>query len=137
MGIGMFAVFCPSLEGDVFNSDGKLLAAQLPYLDSLCDQLGVSRLSAFTDRREPPPGFQFDVDADSDELEALMGEWNEWFSPAAAIPILEALVAALPEASAAALPPSEIEALRTDLAEILGSLRLAEAGGSTFRFDFF
>ena len=135
MGVGMFPVFQPHVEGTVFDSDGKLLAAELYRLDALCVQLGVPKLSTFTDNREPPPGFRLDADTDADELEFLMGEWNEWFNPEAAIPTLEALIPALPAEKELTLQLRERDALVSDLREILSSLRLAATAGATFRFD--
>jgi hypothetical protein len=135
MGVGMFPVFQPYVEGTVFDSDGKLLAAELYRLDASCVQLGVPKLSTFTDNREPPPGFRLDADTDPDELELLMGEWNEWFDPEAAIPTLEALIATLAAGKEFTLQPRESDALVSDLREILSSLRLAAAAGATFRFD--
>jgi hypothetical protein len=137
MGIGMFPTFQPSVEGTTLNSDGKLLASQLYHLDSLCVRLGVPKLSAFTDNREPPTDFTLDADTDPDELELLMGEWNEWFPPEAAIPTLEALASAIPSQSEIALHPRDRDALLSDVREILASLRVAAAAGASFRFDIF
>ena len=137
MGVGMFPVFQPNVEGTVFDSDGKLLAAELYKLDALCIQLGVQKLSVFTDNREPPPGVRLDADTDPDELELLMGEWDEWFVPGAAIPTLEALIAALSAGKGPTLLPGDTDALVNDLREVLSSLRVAAMAGAAFRFDIF
>jgi hypothetical protein len=137
MGIGIFPSFRPEVEGAIFNSDGKLLASLLPQLDSICVRLGVTKLSGFTDNREPPAGLGFDIDADPEEVELLMGEWNEWFHAEAAIPTLEALVAAIPSQPDLPLHPRDRAALSSDLREILSSLRLAAEAGATFRLELF
>src|SRR5688572_141894 len=95
MGVGIYPVFDPPVDGTAFNSDGKLLLSELYALDHMCAELGVTNLSAFTDTREPPADFGLDGQDDPDALDELLGEWNEWFDPASALPTIQSLRAAL------------------------------------------
>lgn len=135
MGVGLFPVFDPQLSDAPFNSDGKLLASELFVLDSICAQLGVPKLSSFTDNREPAEPFIIDPDSDPDELEALMGEWDEWFPPESALPTVEVLAAALRSDRLTSLSARDAQSLAADLRDIETGLRLAMAAGSKFRLE--
>jgi hypothetical protein len=137
MGLGLFPLFDPPLEEPGFNSDGKLLASALFTLDSFCIELGIPKLSSFTDNRQPAEPFSLDPDCDLDRLEALMGEWDEWFTPESALPTVELLAERVGSGRFTDLNPRDAQSLAADLREIENALRLAITAGSRFRLEMF
>jgi hypothetical protein len=77
MSLGIYPVFEAKLTGTKFESLGERLAANFEVLDKIAYSAGLVPFTAFGDNRPIPKGF----DGNPDELDDLMGKWNEWFDP--------------------------------------------------------
>lgn len=124
MGIGIYPVFLPDVPNASFLGDGKLLAAEFQRLDDIARAADVRPFTSFGDNRPVPEDF----DGDPDELEDLLGEWDEWFSPADGLHTLDALIAAL------ASDP-DADDLLYEVNELARCLRVAAAAGAQFRLE--
>lgn len=134
MGIGVCPVFHPQVAGADFGADGKIVLHEMEVLDELAAEVGVLFLSAFADNRSIPDDF----DGDPDELEDLMGPWNEWFDVDEGIETTVALIDAISGGHEVIdefeFPP---ESVVEELQELLRCLRLAKTAGARFRLEVF
>ena len=87
MSLGIYPVFKPALTGTGFRALGEVLAADYQALDTIAGTAKLTPLTAFADNRPVPDDF----DGDPDELGEVMGEWTEWFDPAAGQAAMQAL----------------------------------------------
>lgn len=124
MGIGIFPIFKSPVPGAGFDGDGKVLAAEFQILDDLAVRAGVRPFTSFGDNRAVPPGF----DGDPDELEELMGEWDEWFSATDGLRTVDALITALGSTA-------ENRDLVEELSELRRCLNAAARAGVEFRLE--
>ncbi|MFC2172194.1 hypothetical protein ACFLU6_06130 [Acidobacteriota bacterium] len=72
----------------VFDSDGKTITLTLPLLDEIARNLDLKPLSGFGDNRQVPEDF----DGDIDDLEEMMGEYDEWHSISDCISTIDGLI---------------------------------------------
>lgn len=118
--MGIYPIFNPDLAGVVFQLDGKALLRQLHPLDQIARSLGRLPLSSFTDSREVPEDF----DGSPDELEELLGPWDEWYAASGGLASAEQLASALrahPTLAAGLRDSDDICAELDELARCLGA----------------
>ncbi|WP_422929292.1 hypothetical protein [Singulisphaera sp. PoT] len=77
MGLGIYPVFEPKLNGTKFDSTGEALAYEMEELEEIAKAAKLTPLTTFVDNRPIPDDFS----GDPDELIKLMGESTEWFDP--------------------------------------------------------
>lgn len=75
MGVGIYPIFRPSVSVESY-CDGKQLLREYEALDAIGSRLHLSPFSGFGDNRAIPAEF----DGSPEELEDMLGEWNEWSS---------------------------------------------------------
>jgi hypothetical protein len=95
MGVEFYPVFKPRVAAAEFANDGKLLLAEHQTLDAIASDLGVNPFTAFCDNRDVPDDFDGDTDADADDLEELLGDWDEWFSIENGLKTIDSLITAI------------------------------------------
>jgi hypothetical protein len=125
MGIGIFPLFKTRVDGTQFGSDGKVLAAEFELLDELAQKLAVRPFTSFGDNRAVPDDFA----GDPDELEDLLGPWDEWFRASDGLVTVEALLKEL----SAERPAGD--ALVGDLEELRRCLQRAAEESVEFRLE--
>jgi hypothetical protein len=119
MSMGLWPVFDPAVDEVEPEMDGVALLEGLEILDALAEHLGVTPPSAFCDMREVPDDF----DGDADELDELVGPWEDWFIIEDGLATFESLAEALQD------PPDDtgIDDLETIVAELAEVARCLEA----------
>ena len=131
MALGFFPVFNPPLNDVNATTEGTSLLSECENLDQLAMHLGVSPLTSFTDSRNVPDDF----DGDPDELDELMGKWDEWLSAEEGFATISALKDSLennPEVSKYFRKPKQLVEELSDLARLL---QVAKTNGSRFRLE--
>jgi hypothetical protein len=129
MSLGFYPVFDPELVGTTFDALGEVLVSNAEALDRIARSAGVTPFTEFADNRPIPDNF----DGDPDELNAVMGEWTEWFDPAEGRSAMQALadhIKASPKAAKQLDGPAEVAAELDEMARVLG---VAVAQGMRFR----
>jgi hypothetical protein len=122
---GIYPVFKPKLQTAQVTTLGEVLVADLDDLEEIADENDLTPMSAFMDNREVPDDF----DGTPEELDEAIGEWNEWFEPAAGADALEALAASVGDHERA-------EELANELQDIARVLRVAaKKQGMKFRLE--
>lgn len=125
MAQGIFPSFKPKLHGTQVTTLGETLAADLDDIEQLAEEHELTPMSAFMDNREVPDDF----DGAPEELDEAIGEWNEWFDPAAGADALEALAASVGD-------HDHGEAIAAELLDIARVLRVAaKKAGMKFRLE--
>jgi len=130
MGAGLWPVFNPPRDATP-DFDGGLLLNYLEELDELASAIGARAVSSFGDNREVPDGF----DGDPDELDELLGPWQDWFSIADGERCFNQLATAL-TAPAHAARFEHAEHLREELLDLVRCLERAPGDGERFRLEF-
>jgi hypothetical protein len=131
MSIEIFPAFNPDVQEARFDAEGKVLTRDMELLDGIAEELNVTPLSSFADNRPIPDDF----DGDPSELDEILGEWDEWFSPTDAIKSAEALIAAIRDDPGYASRVSEPEYIIHDLSELTRCLEIAASQGALFRLE--
>lgn len=132
MGVGIFPVFYPDIQGVDFDTDGKVLAQSFETLDELAGNLGIRLFSSFSDNRPVPNGF----DGDPDELLEMNGEFDEWFSSAEGAAVASRLVQAIRSNPNFAKLFPDPERLVMELETLQTCLNAAESAGAKFHLEF-
>lgn len=132
MGTEVYPVFKPRVPEATFDSDGKAILREHIALDNIASERRLTPLSSFGDNREIPEDF----DGDPDELEELLGEWEEWFSIDDGLKTVDGLIHAIRNdrqiGVRIAAPQSVIEGLES----LAACLRVAlEKNGVLFRLE--
>ncbi|MEZ4369643.1 MAG: hypothetical protein R3B07_02430 [Polyangiaceae bacterium] len=129
MSAGLWPILNPPSQASP-TSDGALLLQSIEELDEVAHAIGVTPLTSFADLREVPEDF----DGEPEELEELLGPWEDWFAVADGVASLRRCAEALatPEHSGAVELASE---LRQELLVFAAHLE-AEGGGRSFRLEF-
>jgi hypothetical protein len=122
MSIGVWPEFKPKVKSIKPTLDGAPLLDAIGVLDDLCTSLGVSRLGSFGDNRKVPEDF----DGHPDELEDLLGPWDEWFTIADGLKTIDALLAALAKPDVKLELKHAKDHVVEELADVARCLRLAE-----------
>ena len=131
MSLGIYPVFNPKVSDATFEALGEALAAEFETLDRLADQHGLVRLTSFADTRQVPDGF----DGSPEELEGVMGPWDEWFSCRDGQLAFEKLARLLAIDSAAAQTLEAPEAVSAELMDLARVVAVGEARGARFRLE--
>jgi hypothetical protein len=132
MGIGICPVFNPRVASTHFTCEGRILLCQFEALDAIAIGVGLPPFSSFGDNREVPEGFE----GSPDELNNLLGPWNEWFSIAEGLKVVNGIIQAATIGSWREIL-DEPERVVEELEELARTLRIAQATGTTFRWELF
>ena len=127
MSFGIYPTFKPSLNlPDQFYFEGAELLEALEKFDKLAVRGGVALLSSFADMRDVPDDF----DGDPDELQEILGPWEEWFDVKSGLKTCEFLLAPTQKKSKQlSVAYEELEILRNALTHA------SENGISLFRLE--
>ncbi len=132
MSLGFYPEFNPSQPSSTFacDPDGccEILSA-CEELDRFATEAGWKPLSSFADNRPVPEDFE----GDPSELDDLQGPWDEWFSPADALPTINGLTGALEENPDDVSETGDVEALLFELRALGDALRAADFAQASFR----
>ena len=131
MAIGFYPVFDPEVIGAEFHSEGVELLRSVEILDDLAGEAGVSSFTQFADMRDVPDDF----DGSPEELEELLGEWTDWFSPDALRESCDAILPLIQSRHQLAKSLTDRAAIVSELQELARVLALAEAAEARFRLE--
>lgn len=131
MSLGIYPVFNPRVPEAVFDGLGESLAAEIEALDRLADEHGLVRLASFTDTRQVPEDF----DGPPEELEKVMGPWEDWFSCRDGQLACEALAHLVTTDTAVSRALETPEAVVAELLSIGRALAVGEAHHARFRLE--
>lgn len=133
MGIGLVPVFKPCLRAVQYDCEGVSLLHEYETLDRLALAKGLTPLSGFGDNRSVPEGF----DGGPDELDELLGPWDEWFPASEGLRTVEGLVETIKSNPKAIRKLKEPEYVLEELEELARCLRIAEKKKAQFRLEVF
>jgi hypothetical protein len=128
MSIGIDPVFKPGTNSNPFKSDGVFILDQLENLRNLATENGLKPIEEFGDNRPVPDDF----DGDPDELQELLGPWDEWFPVSQGLQTLDGLVRIL---EIELIVSEHDEFLLQELKDLAECLRSASPEGAEFRFE--
>ena len=131
MSLGIYPVFNPPVPEARFEGGGEVLAMQFAALDELASGQGITRLSAFGDTREVPADF----DGPPEDLEQIMGRWEDWFDCHEGRLAFEALAQLINTDPAAAQSLELPDAVVQELRGIARALSVGEIKGAQFRLE--
>lgn len=131
MGAEVFPVFNPRIAAASFDADGKLLLREHAALDSIARDLGLAPFTSFGDNRGVPDDF----DGDPDELDEVLGEWDEWFSIDDGLKTIDGLIQAIENDADMAARIEEPDYIRADLQELAKCLQIARTQCDQFRLE--
>ena len=131
MSLGIYAVFNPPVPEASFDGLGEILAMQLEALDALATKHGITSFVGFSDTREVPADF----DGPPEELEKLMGPWQDWFACHEGTLAFEALARLISTDPAAAQSLESPDAVVQELRGIAQVLSVGETKGARFRLE--
>ena len=131
MGMGIFPVFNKPGLDRWYTSDGKALAVDLPQLDAVAEKLNIRKFSSFGDDREVPEDF----DGDPQELDEILGEFDEWYEPKEAIEVFTRLATEIKGPRSSEINLQYPETIVEDLLAIVRCLNAAEEVGAQFRLE--
>ena len=129
--VALYPAFQPEVANNAYGDEGKVLLREMEVLDELALEAGLAPLTAFADNRKTPEGF----DGDPDELEELVGPFDEWFQAADGLASVEGLLTFIQATKSA-------EWERFDRDTVIGALNLlrdwlvaAANANAKFRFE--
>lgn len=125
MSWGIYPTFRPELPEAEFDCDGAALFETLDDLDRLAEAVGVRPIGSFGDNRPVPEDF----DGEPEELDELLGPWEEWFSAAEGLRTAAGLLTALRDEA------EQDEELVEELQCLADCLRTAVDRGAEFRLE--
>lgn len=131
MGAEVYPVFNPRVAAASFNADGKLLLREHAALDGIARKLGLAPFTAFGDNRDVPEDF----DGDPDELDEILGEWDEWFSIDDGLRTIDGLIQAIENDADMAARIEDPDDICADLQELAKCLRIARDQNARFRLE--
>jgi hypothetical protein len=131
MSLGIYPVFNPPTPAAKFEGLGEVLALQFDALDKLARTHGLTSLYAFADTREVPADF----DGHPEDLEQIMGKWEDWFPCHDGRLAIEALARLITSDTAAAESLESPEAVAHELRGIAQALFVGETEGAQFRLE--
>jgi hypothetical protein len=131
MGLGIYPVFKPKLRGGTFKALGEALARNYQDLDRLAQSHGLTPLTAFADNRPIPEGFN----GPPEDLEELMGPWDEWFEAGEGKAAFRALADLLKNKPKVAKKLEEPEQVAEELEELARVLAIAERQAAKFHLE--
>ena len=131
MSLGIYPVFKPRVPEAAFDGLGESLAAEFEALDKFADEHGLVRLASFTDTRQVPEDF----DGPPEELEKVMGPWEDCFSCSDGQLAFEALARLVTTNTAVSRALETPEAVAAELLSIAQALAVGEAHHARFRLE--
>ncbi|TWT87795.1 hypothetical protein [Stieleria varia] len=131
MGAEVYPVFHPRVPAASFDADGKLLLREHAALDSIARELSLTPFTAFGDNRDVPEDF----DGDPDELDEILGEWDEWFSIDDGLETIDGMIAAIKTDPKMAGRFEEPDCICSVLESLANCLRIARNEYAQFRFE--
>jgi hypothetical protein len=131
MGVGFYPVFKPQIEDAVFDLDGKVLARSFKQLDRIASAAGLPAFTSFGDNRPIPEDF----DGDPEELEEVLGPWEEWFAITDGLQVIGGILRAINSKLPAARSLKERDEIVEELQQLLACLRIASKRGAQFRLE--
>ena len=131
MSLGIYPVFNPPVPEAKFDGLGEVLAMQFEALDELASKHSITPLTAFADTRKAPADF----DGPPEDLEQIMGRWENWFDCHEGRLAFEALARLINTDPAAAPSLKSPEAAVQDLRGIARTLSVGEVKGAQFRLE--
>ncbi|MCA9643826.1 MAG: hypothetical protein H6718_19595 [Polyangiaceae bacterium] len=129
MSAGLWPILNPASEASP-TSDGALLLQNIEELDEIAHAIGALPLTSFADLREVPEDF----DGEPEELEELLGPWEDWFPVAEGVEAMRrcAEALAIPEHAESVEHPAELKAELSAFADYLERA----TSDQTFRLEF-
>ncbi len=100
-------------------------------LDDIARDLDLAPLSAYGENREVPERFE----GDPDELEEILGEWDEWFSIDDGLKTIDGLITAIRNDPCMASRLQEPDYVCSDLEALASCLRVAREENAQFRLE--
>ena len=131
MSLGIYPVLNPRIPEAAFDGLGEALASQFEILDELANEHGITRFTAFADTREIPADF----DGPPEELERIMGPWQDWFACREGRVGFESLAQLVTDNPAVAQRLEAPDAVAAELRAIVSVLAIGETRGSQFRLE--
>jgi hypothetical protein len=131
MSLSIYPVFNPAASETEFEGLGEILALEFGTLDELAEEYSLTSLTAFADTREVPEDF----DGPPEDLEELLGPWEDWFAcpdGQAAAEALAELIADDPDIAGRLKTP---EAVIQELRSLAQALETAGIKGARFRLE--
>ena len=129
--MGIYPVFEPRMVGTTFDALGEVLAANIKALDEIARSAKLAPMTTFADSRPLPEDF----DGDPDDLDEVMGEWNEWFDPADGRAAVQALADHIKTSSSSAKCLDGVGGVVEELEELARILGVAASAGVRFRLQ--
>lgn len=131
MSLGIYPVLNPPVPEATFDGLGEVLASQFEIIDEVASEHGLTRLTAFADTREIPADF----DGPPEDLERVMGPWEDWFACRDGRAAFESLAQLVTDTPAVAQRLEAPDAVAAELRAIASALAVGEARGSQFRLE--
>ena len=132
MSLCIYPVFNPPVPDAAFEELGEVLACDIEAIEQVAEEHGITGLMmAFGDTREIPEDF----DGSPDELDDVLGPWDDWFCCRDGITAMEALADLIERNPAAAQSLESPESVAGELRSIARVLGLAHAEGAQFRLE--
>ncbi|HVV99440.1 MAG TPA: hypothetical protein VHB77_03805 [Planctomycetaceae bacterium] len=130
MALGIYPAFNPHLKLG-YDAEGQALLDEHEVLCEIAAERGITPITDFSDNRSAPD----DWDGDPEELEDMLGRWDEWFPAAEGLQCVEALLRLLETDAATARRLENPEMVVDELQCLARSLRQAHAAGVEFRLE--
>ena len=131
MGLSIVSVFEPDISNIEFLSEGKILFKEFQILDEIAEENGVSLLSSFGDNREIPEDF----DGDPDELEDVLGPFDQLFEPENGIITVRVIISKIKSETKWKERLSYPDCLLEELEDLLECLKIAKAENAKFYLE--
>ncbi len=131
MSPGLVPVFNPPVAGGQFQLSGAALLNNAEKLEEIADEAGLEALTRFTDMREVPEDF----DGTPEELDAVLGEWSEWFDAEWGSEAASALMDLMQQKPAVRKLLEEPVNVEAELRELVRVLKLGTELGAEFRLE--
>jgi len=131
MSLGIHPVFNPPVPEAKIAGLAEVLGMQFEALDESAGKHGITSLTAFGDRREVPADF----DGPPEDLEQVMGPWEDWFACHEGRLAFEALARLINTDPAAAQSLKLSDAVVHELRGIAQALSVGETKGAQFRLE--
>ncbi len=131
MSMGIWPVFNPAVRTAYPRCTGEVLAKEHEGLDLIADLHRLKRFSDFGDNREIPDGF----DGSPDDLEDLLGPFDEWFEVAEGLAVFGALVELIETDASAARLVRRPKRTAKELKDLIRVLKIAEKYHAKFHLE--
>ena len=131
MSLGIYPVLNPPVPEATFDGLGEVLASQFEIIDELANEHGFTRLTAFADTREIPADF----DGPPEDLEQVMGPWEDWFACRDGRVAFESLAQLVTDSPGVAQQLEAPDAVAAELRAFASALEIGERHGSQFRLE--